>query len=69
MTTEEALITATVNGAALLGMAQKLGRVAPGYFADLVAVEGDPLDDIMAVTRGVRWVMKAGAVVVDQRAR
>ena len=35
--------------------------------ADLVAVEGDPLKDIDAVTKGVRWVMKDGAVVVDKR--
>ena len=67
MTPEQALQTATVNGAALLGKEKDLGAVAPGYFADLVAVEGDPLRDIQAVIGGVRWVMKGGAVVVDKR--
>ena len=68
MTPAQALATATTNGAALLGMEKKLGAVAPGYFADIVAVEGDPLADIRAVTERVRWVMKGGQVVVDKRA-
>jgi imidazolonepropionase-like amidohydrolase len=67
MTPEQALATATVNGAALLGMADKLGRIAPGYFADIAAVEGDPLRDINVVIDRVRWVMKGGSVVVDKR--
>jgi len=67
MTPAQALATATTNGAALLGMEKKLGAVAPGYFADLVAVEGDPLADIHVVTDRVRWVMKGGQVVVDKR--
>jgi imidazolonepropionase-like amidohydrolase len=66
MTPEEALATATANGAALLGMEKSLGAVAPGYFADVVAVEGDPLQDIGVVIRNVRWVMKGGKVVVDR---
>ena len=40
--------------------------VVPGYFADLVAVEGDPLADINAAINNVRWVMKGGAVVADK---
>jgi imidazolonepropionase-like amidohydrolase len=67
MTPAQALATATVNGAALLGMQTKLGRIAPGYYADIAAVEGDPLSDIDVVLRKVRWVMKGGAVVVDTR--
>ena len=66
MTPEQALKTATVNGAALLGMEDKLGYLKPGYFADIAAVEGDPLNDINAVIYKVRWVMKAGVVVVDK---
>jgi imidazolonepropionase-like amidohydrolase len=67
MTPEQALRTATNNGAALLGMEGQLGAVAPGLLADLIAVEGDPLTDIQAVSRRVRWVMKDGKVVVDRR--
>ena len=69
MTPAQALATATTNGAALLGMEKKLGAVAPGYFADIVAVEGDPLADIRVVIDKVRWVMKGGSVVVDKRNR
>jgi imidazolonepropionase-like amidohydrolase len=68
MTPAQAITAATTNGAALLGMNESLGAVAPGYFADLVAVEGDPLTDIHALIGGVRWVMKGGKVVVDKRA-
>src|SRR5260370_25311331 len=46
MTPEQALRTATTNAAELLGKEKELGAVAPGYFGDLVAVEGDPLADI-----------------------
>jgi len=67
MTPAQALATATTNGAALLGMEKKLGAVAPGYFADIVAVDGDPLADIHVVIDKVRWVMKGGQVVVDRR--
>jgi imidazolonepropionase-like amidohydrolase len=43
MTPEQALRAATTNGAILLGKEKELGAVAPGYYADLVAVQGDPL--------------------------
>jgi imidazolonepropionase-like amidohydrolase len=69
MTPVQALATATTNAAALLGKEKELGAIAPGYYADIVAVEGDPLADITAVTDRVRWVMKGGAVVVDRRGR
>lgn len=65
MTPEQALQTATKNPAAMLGMEKSLGAVAAGCFADIIAVDGDPLTDITAVTRKVRWVMKGGQVVVD----
>lgn len=66
MTPAEALTTATLNGALLLGMEEELGQLKPGFFADIVAVEGDPSRDINAVINGVRWVMKSGEIVVDK---
>jgi imidazolonepropionase-like amidohydrolase len=66
MTPEQALQSATVNGAELLGMEKSLGALQPGFLADIVAVEGDPLADIEVAIRNVRWVMKAGQVVVDK---
>jgi imidazolonepropionase-like amidohydrolase len=68
MTPEQALRTATTNAAELLGKPNELGSVAPGYFADLIAVEGDPLSNIDVAIHNVRWVMKSGAVVVDKTA-
>ena len=65
MTPEQALRAATTNGAILLGKEKELGAVAAGYYADLVAVEGNPLADIRAATRQVRWVMKGGSVVFN----
>ena len=66
MSNEQALQSATILPAEMLGMQNSLGSVAPGYTADIVAVEGDPLADINVVLNKVRWVMKAGAVAVDK---
>ena len=66
MSPEQALRTATTNAAELLEKEKELGAVAPGYFGDLVAVEGDPLADIDVAIYKVKWVMKAGAVVTDK---
>jgi imidazolonepropionase-like amidohydrolase len=66
MTPEQALQTATGNAATLLGKEKELGAIAPGYLADLVAVDGDPLADINVVLHNVKWVMKNGDVVVDK---
>jgi imidazolonepropionase-like amidohydrolase len=66
MTPEQALRTATTNAAELLGKEKELGAVAPGYFGDLVAVEGDPLADIDVAIYKVKWVMKGGAVAADK---
>jgi len=66
LTPEQALATATTAAATLLGKPGELGQVAPGFLADLVAVEGNPLADINALFDGVRWVMKDGRIVVDR---
>lgn len=65
MTPAQALASATTIPARMLGREKELGAVAPGYYADLVAVDGDPLRDIDVVITRVRWVMKGGAVVVQ----
>jgi imidazolonepropionase-like amidohydrolase len=66
MTNEQALQAATTGPAEMLGQEKTLGAVMPGFAADLVAVEGDPLADIQAASERVRWVMKAGRVVVNK---
>ena len=66
MTPEQALRTATVGGAELLGMEDRLGKLKPGYFADIAAIEGNPLENIDVAMNNVRWVMKGGVVVVGK---
>lgn len=56
-----ALLSAASVAATSLGLAETIGTVAPGFEADLIAVEGNPLDDITAV-RHVAFVMKAGKI-------
>ncbi|TMH73687.1 MAG: hypothetical protein E6H52_15570 [Betaproteobacteria bacterium] len=58
----EALRAATINGATLLGLADQIGSVEAGKFADIIAVQGDPLSDIH-VLEHVAFVMKGGAVI------
>ncbi|MFQ5877866.1 MAG: amidohydrolase family protein, partial [Acidobacteriota bacterium] len=58
----DAIRAATGVAAELLGRGEEIGRLAPGYRADLVAVPGDPLEEIEAVLR-VGFVMKGGVVV------
>ncbi len=60
----EAMRTATSTTAKVLRWSDRIGTVAPGLFADLVAVAGDPTRDI-AATRAVKWVMKGGEVFRD----
>lgn len=57
------MIAATSANARFIGLGDRLGRVAPGLLADLVAFEGDPTREIRAA-RQVRFVMKGGAIVV-----
>jgi imidazolonepropionase-like amidohydrolase len=58
----DAIVSATSMAAESMGMGGKIGTVAPGFEADLVAVAGDPLTDITAVRRVV-FVMKGGKVL------
>lgn len=61
MTPWQALRSATVESAELLGWADRVGSVEPGKFADIIAVAGDPLTDI-SLLENVAFVMKDGAV-------
>jgi imidazolonepropionase-like amidohydrolase len=67
MTPAQALAVGTINGAELLGKSSKLGKIATGYYADIVAVKGNPLQNIRVAIDSVKWVMKGGKVVVDRR--
>ncbi|MBZ5721795.1 MAG: amidohydrolase family protein [Acidobacteriia bacterium] len=62
MTPLQAIQTATINDADLLGWSDKVGTIEPGKWADLIAVDGDPLQDITTLQR-VKFVMKGGDVV------
>ncbi len=57
----DAIISATSRAARALGLSDTLGQITQGYTADLVAVDGNPLEDISAMSR-VRFVMKNGVV-------
>jgi imidazolonepropionase-like amidohydrolase len=62
MTPLQAIQSATLNAADLLGWSDRVGSIDAGKFADLIAVEGDPLLDVTTLER-VKWVMKGGQVV------
>ena len=65
MTPLQAIQTATVNDADLLGWADKIGTIEPGKWADMIAVDADPLKDVTTLER-VKFVMKGGEVVKNQ---
>ena len=62
MTPIQAIRTATVNASELLGWTDRVGTIEAGKFADMIAVDGEPLKDVKTL-ENVQWVMKGGAVV------
>lgn len=66
MTPMQALEAATVNAADLLGLADEIGSLEPGKRADIVAVDGDPLQDVTVLT-DMDFVMRDGRVYRDDR--
>ena len=63
MTPMQIIQSATINGAEMLGMHDRIGSLEPGRFADVIAVQGDPTRDIAALVRGASFVMKNGSIV------
>ena len=65
LTPMQAIQAATVNAADLLGWSDRIGAIEPGFYADIIAVKGDPLDDITELER-VCFVMKGGVVYKNE---
>ena len=64
----DAMVSANARGAEAIGLADQIGVIAPGLQADIIALDGNPLEDITAVRRVV-FVMKAGKVFKDAGTR
>jgi imidazolonepropionase-like amidohydrolase len=56
----------TTNAARLLGVEATQGAIRPGMYADIIATQGDPLEDVGALKQ-VSFVMKYGAIVKDEK--
>jgi len=68
MTPLQAIQSATINDAELLGWKDKIGALESEKWADIIAVDGDPLHDIATLQR-VKFVMKGGEVVKNDYAK
>jgi imidazolonepropionase-like amidohydrolase len=64
----QAIQSATINDADLLGWSDKVGTIEPGKWADIIAVDGDPLHDVTTLQH-VKFVMKGGEVVKNEYAK
>jgi imidazolonepropionase-like amidohydrolase len=64
MSNLQAIRSATTDAAELLGWQNRVGSIEPNNFADVIAVSGDPLQDVSELER-VRFVMKGGKIVKD----
>ena len=64
-TDDTSVAAATVNAATLLRVEDEIGQLAAGYYADVVAVRGDPFADV-TLLESPEFVMKNGAVVVNR---
>ena len=62
MSNRDVLASATTVAAEVIGLDGEIGRLAPGYAADIIAVDGNPLDDV-TVLEQVDWVMARGRVI------
>jgi len=64
----DAIRAATINAADLLGWSEKAGTLEKGHYADLIAVEGNPLTDVK-ILESVKFVMKGGTVARNDFAK
>jgi imidazolonepropionase-like amidohydrolase len=64
MTPLQGIQTGTINAADLMGWSDKVGELTPGHWADVIAVEGDPLKDV-TILQHVKFVMKGGVVLKE----
>jgi imidazolonepropionase-like amidohydrolase len=62
----DAIRTATVNAAELLRMENRIGSLEKGFFADIIAVKGNPLNDI-TLLQNISFVMKEGKIYKHTR--
>jgi imidazolonepropionase-like amidohydrolase len=65
----DAIVAGTQIGAEVLGMAERIGTVEPGKWADIVIVDGDPLADIKVLQdmAKIKRVIKGGETVVERQ--
>jgi imidazolonepropionase-like amidohydrolase len=64
----DAIQAATINAADLIGLPDKIGSLESGHYADLIAVNGDPLTDVK-ILEDVKFVLKGGSVVKNDLAK